>query len=184
MNYALCFPCKFYLNYKAFTYLMVLFWYELFFLIPPSSSMPPPFSKGGFLPFLLKERKGKGSAFCVPLIFLRCANSADLFVLLQARCGCVLNTYAAQSESKQNNLICNSIQIRQKIAGFCCSHLTIRFFWLTFSFRKEKVSGFGLLPDIVPAWAQGRCETGAAKWRWTSTRYACPRRERRESRKK
>ena len=25
----------------------------------------------------------------------------------------------------------------------------IRFFWLTFSFRKEKVSGFGLLPDCV-----------------------------------
>ena len=44
-------------------------------------------------------------------------------------------------------------------------------------------SGFGLLPDIVPAWAQGRCEEGAAIWRWTSTRYACPRRERRENRK-
>lgn len=25
----------------------------------------------------------------------------------------------------------------------------IRFFWFTFSFRKEKVSGFGLLPDCV-----------------------------------
>ena len=54
---------------------------------------------------------------------------------------------------------------------------------ICFHFRKEKVSGFGLLPDIVPARAPGRCEAVAAIWRWTSTRYACPRRERRENRK-
>ena len=52
------------------------------------------------------------------------------------------------------------------------------------SFRKEKASGFGLLPDYVPARAQGRCEVGAALWRWTSTRYACPRRKRLEMREK